>query len=59
MITTKASDYYHSTEECSGFRAGRTGSDHAGYTLHPILDLSEADAQAAGKKPCNICVGRS
>ncbi|MET8051508.1 hypothetical protein ABZU75_28295 [Streptosporangium sp. NPDC005286] len=55
FITTKAGDYYHLTE-CPGFQAGRHGSEQAGYTLHDILETSEADARAAGKKPCKQCV---
>jgi hypothetical protein len=54
-ITTDASDYYHASEDCSAFQAGRRGSEAAGYQLHEIRRVTAE--LAAGMKPCQACLG--
>lgn len=51
-FTTETSDFYHSTENCTGWKRGR----NAGDGRHPVLPLTAGEAAAATQKPCPECV---
>ncbi|MBB5782626.1 hypothetical protein [Nonomuraea jabiensis] len=58
-ITTDASDCYHSSEECEAFKAGRRGSDAAGYRLHEIRRVTAEQAEGQRKTACPVCAERA
>ncbi|MEV7006236.1 hypothetical protein [Streptosporangium sp. NPDC051022] len=59
VITTGVGDRYHATENCRALQAGRLGGEAQGYRLHETRRFpSAAEAEAAGRTPCGICVGR-
>ncbi|GGK63451.1 hypothetical protein Sme01_05630 [Sphaerisporangium melleum] len=56
LIATGAGDAYHLTEECWGLRAGQSGGEAQGYTLHGTVRFAtHGQAEAAGFRPCGIC----
>lgn len=57
VVTTGASERYHSSEDCRAFQAGRQGSEDQGMRLHDVRWLSLRDAEALGRTPCKVCVG--
>ncbi|MEV6983321.1 hypothetical protein AB0M95_18980 [Sphaerisporangium sp. NPDC051017] len=60
LIATGAGDAYHAREDCWGLLAGRSGGEAQGYDLHEILRFGSAEqAEAAGYRPCGVCVGGS
>ncbi|MEW2260406.1 hypothetical protein [Streptomyces sp. NPDC047869] len=45
-------DRYHMREDCSSLRSGQDGGAPQDYELRQVVPMPEAEAQAAGKKPC-------
>jgi hypothetical protein len=56
FITTDASDRYHATADCWGFKAGRQGGEVLGFDIHRIRSVSIAEAEAESKTPCKVCI---
>ena len=55
-ITTDASERYHDTDACWGFRVGQQGGEALGFEIRDIRSVSIAEAEAEGKTPCKVCI---
>jgi hypothetical protein len=50
-FTTRTSDFYHSTTDCSAWKSGRNAGDGS----NPVLHLTTVEAAASGKPGCDKC----
>jgi len=58
VVTSALALRYHTDETCAGWLQGRRNAEKRGMELHPVQQVTEAEAVRLGRKPCQRCGGR-